>query len=324
MKEISINVAELPYRYQLQLAGITCNVATNCNVLQHTLRTWSVSESNQPASFSMQVLVSAEVDTYNDRPHFRGLQHLVIASFGPANIFVFDLARRLVSATVSLQLANDQSFWDRLLLPIALGVLGATVGVVPVHCACLSIDVQGLLIAGASGAGKSTLAVALAQNGFDYISDDWTYFSLEGTSLVAHGMSVPAKLLPDAVDHFPSLAAYPIRMALNQELAYELPPQDLDAAVRLACEPRWFLFLERIVEEGCRFDPISPDEAFDYIEGGVERLPPELGEAIHIRSAIIGEISQLSCWKFKYGGPPQIAVRGVHEFIVRQREKIPA
>ena len=69
-------------------------------------------------------------------------------------------------------------FWDRILLPIALGVLGPALGVVPVHSACLAIDGAGLLIAGASGAGKSTLSVALAQEGFDFISDDWTYLSL--------------------------------------------------------------------------------------------------------------------------------------------------
>ena len=90
-------------------------------------------------------------------------------------------------------------------LPIAMGVLGPAVGVVPVHAACLTFDGWEMFIAGDSGAGKSTLSVALAQHGFGYISDDWSYLTLQRDQLVSHGMSVSAKLLPDAVKYFPAL-----------------------------------------------------------------------------------------------------------------------
>ena len=55
--------------------------------------------------------------------------------------------------------------------------MGTTVGVMPLHSACLDHDGRGLLLAGNSGAGKSTLTVALARCGFSLISDDWTYIS---------------------------------------------------------------------------------------------------------------------------------------------------
>ncbi len=323
MRTIDIDEAALPVRFQLRLAGTTCRVATNSDVVGESLHKWrdggaEVSESG----FRLQVMVRPQTGTDLSRPHFRGMGHLVFGSFGPANRFIFDLERRTVVATVSEDAARDPPFWDRLLLPIALGVLGAAMGVVPVHSACLSVDGDGLLIAGGSGAGKSTLSVALAKNGFDYLSDDWTYVSLDEGRLVAHGMSAPAKLLPDAADYFPELCAYPVAMALNEELAYELPAADLGANVKLSCRARWFFFLERSMEEGCRLTRVSADESMRYVERSVERLPVELAHIAEARAAIVRQVSRLSCWKLVYGGSPEVAVRGLGEFVARQREAV--
>jgi hypothetical protein len=322
---IDIDAAQLAFRYQLRLAGAVCNVASNSYVLGKSLSKWRTAEPTAAeTALSLQIVVTSAKGDDLGNPHFRGLRHLVFASFGLANRFVFDLERHSVVATVSEEIAGNSVFWDRLLLPITMGVLGSTVGVVPVHAACLSVGEEGLLIAGASGAGKSTLAVALAKSGFGYLSDDWTYLSLKSERLVAHGMSVPAKLLPDAVGHFPELHAYRVSMALNQELAYELPPQDLGARVNLSCKPRWFIFLERTIDQGCHFTPIGAHEAHVYIERSVERLPAELDGTIQGRSAIIKQVSGLSCWKLNYSGSPEVAVRGLRDFVLRQREEIPA
>src|SRR5216684_4522173 len=78
----------------------------------------------------------------------RGLHHVVTASFGRSNVFVFDILRRTLSASVSAAIARDESFWKEKLIPITLGVLGSAMGLVPVHCACLELDGDGLLIAG--------------------------------------------------------------------------------------------------------------------------------------------------------------------------------
>jgi hypothetical protein len=140
--------------------------------------------------------------------------------------------------------------------------------------------------------------------------------------ITAHGMSVPAKLLPDCERFFPFLAGYPIRPALNQELAYELPAQDLGTQVELSCKPRWFFFLERGAVEECRLDIVSPDEALRYVEHSVERLPPELADIVQRRAAIMTAISRLCCWKLVYGGPPEIAVRGLQTFLARQQVEV--
>jgi hypothetical protein len=148
--------------------------------------------------------------------------------------------------------------------------------------------------------------------------------SQSGDQLTAHGMSVPAKLLPDCERFFPFLAGYPIRPALNQELAFELPPQDLATQVELYCQPRWFFFLERGTADGCRLDPVSPHEARQYVELSVERLPPELTDIARRRAAIMAKIPRLSCWKLTYGGPPAVAVQGLQQFIAQQPVEVPA
>jgi hypothetical protein len=316
-----IDSARLPYCHKLRLAGAHCRLTTNSLDLGETLQTWAAREvSEYSCSFSMQVLVTEQAGKNLLNPAFRGLHHLVVASFGGPNVFVFDLIRRNVFATVSSELATDRRFWDHLLLPIAMGVLGTSLGVVPVHCACLSIGGAGLLIAGVSGAGKSTLAVALSQNGFDYVSDDWTYLSLDNGRLVAHGMSVPAKLLPDAVAHFPVLAQHPLRMSLNQELSYEVQVERLGANVHFSCSPECFLFLERTQEEGSRFFAVSSGEVQEYFDRSLEPLPSQLPELMQARSSLIGRISRLPCWKLRYGGPPQTAVEALRAMMERQPE----
>jgi hypothetical protein len=324
-REVVIDASALTYGGELELAGAMCRFRTNSQVLRSTLRKWRANNTRDGiGSFEMQVVATGERDIGSRRPHFRGLGHLVTASFGESNIFVFDLARRKVIATISEEVAVDHGFWDRILLPIAMGVLGPAVGVVPVHAACLTFGGEGMLIAGDSGAGKSTLSVALAQNGFGYVSDDWTYLAAHSDQVVAHGMSVPAKLLPDAVKHFPALAHYPLGPALNEELAYELSPNELGAQVQLSCEPQWFFFLERTRELGCRLRPVCGEEARRYVERSVERLPPELGEMIHARAAVIEQISRLSCWKLSYGGPPDMAMRGLRTFFAERRHEVTA
>ncbi len=324
-REFVIDVMTLPHRLELQLAGALCRLSTNSHIVRDSLCKWRASNAQEVSgAFEMQVFVHCERDTGPRRPHFRGVRHLVIASFGEANIFIFDLARRNIRATVSEELAADRGFWDRILLPIAMGVLGPAVGVVPVHAACLTLNGEGLLIAGESGAGKSTLSVALAQGGFGYISDDWSYLSMQGGEIVVHGMSVPAKLLPDAVKYFPALARYELAPALNEEQAYELSLNDPGAHLQLSCIPRWFFFLERSTEPGCRLRPVCADQARRYVERSVERLPPELSKMIHARTSVVEQISRLSCRMLSYGGPPAVAVKGLQNFLAEQHQEVPA
>jgi hypothetical protein len=314
------------YRFSLHLAGIVCEVETNYRRLGFTLRRWTdvAGESNVTGKFAMQILVSACSAPGPEQPHFRGLNHVVVASFGHANVFVFDLLRLRIVAQVSEHVACDPLFWNERLLPIAVGVFGSTVGVVPVHCACLCLDGEGVLVAGISGAGKSTLSAALVQAGLGYVSDDWTYITRGDDRLLAHGLCTRIKLLPDAIDHFPLLAGHSLITALNGELAYEVAADTFGGDMVRSCVPLCCIFLERSTEFTSSFAPMSAEHVRLGFQSSVERLPSLLADAARTRSNIIEQLACLPSWTFRYGGAPQFAAQEIRSFVSTQKQELTA
>jgi hypothetical protein len=324
MKSVSVDPTILLYAQELRFAGVACDLITNSLELRALLSQLSHVENCEPGNrFSMRIVVNESSFDPIEEPHFRGLRHVVTASFGTGNIFIFDVLRRTLSASISRVAAIDLRFWREKLIPISLGVLGAAMGLVPMHCACLERNGDGLLIAGLSGAGKSTLSVALAQNGFSYVSDDWTYMSRHQSSLVAFGTSAPVKLLPDATNHFPSLTSYCPHKSMNGELAYEVDIADaFSVRIERACEPRWVIFLERIPDFRVEFASVASSKARSYLNSSVERLPTELYEASAMRDLTLEMVSRLPCWLLRYGGTPQVAAEYLVEFVANQTREI--
>jgi hypothetical protein len=249
------------------------------------------------------------------------MHHLVFAQFGPLNLFVFDIATRTVRAAVTRALARDFTFWQERLLPIVVGIFGASIGVLPLHAACLSVGGRGLLIAGASGAGKSNLSLALAQDGADFISDDWTYLTYEDGELSAHGLSAPIKLLPDAADFFPTLGHHDLRISLNGELAYELPPRELTLRVQSKCTPECLVFYERIPTGKPCFTRLSGERTREYIRSSIEPFPVQLSWLAERRERIASGLAKLSCWRFRHSGNPGSAARALHAFVAPQEAR---
>lgn len=309
--------AELPF----SLAGAACTLRTNSIELVHLFVTLQLrtDDPTTSAACSLCVEVMSEWSELAAEPHFRGLHHVVFATFGESNVFVFDLRRCNIVARVSGTLARNVDFWRWTLLPIAAGIMGASIGVLPVHAACLSHGDGGILIAGDSGAGKSTLTVALSQRGFHYVSDDWTYCSHTDRGLLAHGMNARVKLLPDAVRHFSFLANYETRPSMNGEVAYEVEPlEGFGAEVRRCCSPRMLIFLSRRPTSGAEFLRLSPPVALDYVQANVERLPIQLAASERVQSHLMDIVASLPCWSMRAGGtPPEIAAR-LEEFFTTQ------
>jgi hypothetical protein len=186
------------------------------------------------------------------------------------------------------------------------------------HCACLDKNGEGLLLAGASGTGKSTLAVALSRCGFAIVSDGWTYVGKNGDGLIAHGISAPVKLLPDAVQHFPELSGFEAAKASNGEMAFEVDAaHTLRAEVRRESSPRWLMFLERAETHGCDIVPFGDDVAQTFFENNAERLPVQLKEAAKTRTAVIQSLSGTNCWLARCGGPPHLVAEAISRFCER-------
>jgi hypothetical protein len=317
-----VNRTALPLQADLLIAGAHCAFATNSEQILASVDRWrcaSCPRSNR--TFEMNVVLDTSLPADRDvrtQTHFRGLHHLVFATIGTHELFVFDLFRKQVAGAVSQASASDPTFWSSHWLPITVGVMGTTVGVVPVHSACLDLDGKALLIAGASGAGKSTLSVALAHCGFSLISDDWTYVSQEAAALMVHGIDAPVKLLPDAIQYFPEFSGRTPKTWFNGELAFEIEHEEFcSGSAPLRSRPHWLLFLERRSKSGCSFVPCSAQDAQAFFESSAERLPDQVPEASVARSAVIRSIANCRCWRLRTGESPQVTADAIRQFCER-------
>jgi hypothetical protein len=318
-KSHQINHQTLPLRATLLIAGAHCSLSTNSEEIVFATSQWQGDCSRHTAcAFDLDVLLDPSLPGHRDlktQTHFRGLHHLVFATIGDHEVFTFDLLRRRVVGAVSKTTAGDPNFWNAHWLPITVGVMGTTVGVVPLHSASLDRDGQGLLLAGVSGAGKSTLSVALAREGFSLISDDWTYISRDHSELVAHGINAPVKLLPDAARHFPELSSRTPKMWFNGELAFELPAGEIcGKPSKLSSRPRWLFFLERDQTPGTDFIPTTAADVRHFYESSAELLPDQLPEAKALRSETIHEIANCPAWRIRTGESPQVTAAAIAHF----------
>jgi hypothetical protein len=316
---VNFNTATLPLRAEFHLADARCLLSTNSHEVLKTSLAWQSSDKifSVRRTFHMDIIESDSCAlAATDCTHFRGLRHLVFAKIEPRSFITFDLLRRRVMGVLSPAAARDLHFWNSKFLPITIGLLGTTMGIAPLHCACLDRNGDALLVAGNSGAGKSTLTAALAKQGFGVVSDDCTYVSKDGAELVAHGLFSRVKLLPDAVRFFPELQDFAPKETLNGEIAHEIDPASVfQSKVKTRSRPKWMLFLERKAEHGSQFVRCAPEHFAHFFEKNAEKLPLELQDAIRGRSEIIQSLSRCNSWILQTGDSPMQTAAAIDEFL---------
>jgi hypothetical protein len=308
-----------PLRESFIAAGVTLAIATNSKcILEAARKTFEPpAEPSLPAEVIMRLWVdsAARASPPWPPPYFRGLDHLVFAAFDLENAFLVDLGKRRVIGTFSPAMAADLDYWNRVVFPALFGIVSPAVGIAALHCACIARNGNALLLAGTSGSGKSTLSLALARNGFNFLSDDWTYVSRQGSQLLAWNSMSRLKLLPDARDHFPELAALEPGVSVNGELAYELDPEDVFGVHRSEhAEPRWVLFLRR--QESAEFTLIemSSTEAAMRLGEDLEDLPAMLCDARMFLEETVKNLATRRCWELQYGGDPHAIAQALSRF----------
>jgi hypothetical protein len=300
------------------LAGISCAISSKDSQLRHILSVASPAECSK-VRCHLHVAVG-DGDTQRGPLHVRGAHHIVWVTFGASNVFLFDLLRCRITARVTPSLARDRAFWEDEFMPLASGLCGSAIGLLPAHSACLSFGDCGLLLAGQSGAGKSTLALALALRGMELLNDEWSYCSLRDGRLRVHAWNTPLKLLPDAVQYFPPLALLTPMRAMNGEIAIEFDPGRLFQRVRRrrSCAPRAIVFYERKPHGPSSL--VVQDDAFvrEYFEASLEQLPDCLGGAQQTRRSLVTAISRLPCWRFASAYKPKRAALELSQFFREQ------
>jgi hypothetical protein len=292
--------------------GAICSLSTNC---QYVLD--AAQDSFFPVDLpltSVDFSVRFWVDNTDPaqppwpKPYVRGLNHLIYASFDAGSSLLADLRTRRVIGRFSPGMASDTAYWKTVIFPMLLTIVGASVGIAELHCACVTRNRNGLLLAGSSGSGKSTLALALSQIGFGFLSDDRTFCSLKNGSVLAWGLPTRLKLRREAAKWFEELRyAQPI----DTQGEIWLEPEHFLGLTRVQrCQPHSLLFLERQEASKFRLSRMSSSEASNRLRGD---LMGELPDAFARRSAAVEKLVELPCWLLQYGGQPQAIALQISE-----------
>ena len=305
-------------------AGSALRVETNSPAILSAARaTFSQTPACAVRAFEFKLLVERQSSSDDQRqccdsrtqPYFRGRDHLVIAVYG-GGAMLFDLLGCRAVGVFSEELAADENYWRRVIFPVAIGIISASIGTVPLHCATLVRNGRGLHISGLSGAGKSTLSVALAQRGFALLSDDWTYFTRNDASVAAYGVPVPVKLMPAARQFFPELLRLSPTVSLNGELAFEVDPCALfSASSTFSCTPERIIFLRRRPRMRPQWSRLSPAHVENQFRPALERMPEVLHRARDEQHGIIAAVAQLESWSLICGGDPHQIAAEIENFI---------
>jgi len=301
--------AKTPLCEYYTAAGAVCSFSTNCEALLQAARESFLPVEAPPASVDFSIRFW--VDSANlsqppwPKPYVRGLDHLAFAGFDSGSSMLADLRTRRVIGRFSAGMAADRAYWKTVIFPIMLTVVGASVGIAELHCSCVAKHQKGLLLVGPGRSGKSTLAVALAQIGFGFLSDDRTLCSWRAGKLLAWGLATTLKLRSEAAVHFEEFKDEEPTHLLNGERVFRFEPEfELGLERVRLCEPRLLVFLERSERPAFCLTTMSSAEAAARLEAD---LMAELPDAAALQMEVVEKLADRPCYLLQYGGRPQNA-----------------
>jgi hypothetical protein len=294
--------------YGLFLAGgAVCEIRTNSTSILNAARvSFLPAEETDVVEFGMRFWEDSRVGGQAPwpKPYVRGLGQMVFAGFDCGSAVLINLHSREAIGRFSAGMAGDSGYWAEVILPMIVSIAGGALGVAELHCACVSKNQNGLLLAGPSRSGKSTLSLALSQAGFEFLSDDRTLCSMREGRLAAWGMPVLPKLRREAAAWFPQLRGREPRHLQKGELVFRCSPAgDLRFSRAKVCEPQCVIFLEQKPGSGFELGPMRRQDAVTRLE---KDLMAELPEAVDTQAAIINRLADLPRWHLQYSAPPQV------------------
>jgi hypothetical protein len=168
----------------------------------------------------------------------------------------------------------------------------------PVHAACVALDGRGLLLCGPSGAGKSVLALAAAQTGLAFVSDDASYL-VRGEPGRVLGRCDLLRLKPSAAGVVNGLEGFAtVEDDEAGERVYELDPaRDFGMATAGECRVEAVVLLERAMEGPAELSTATSAEATSLLE---QTLPLAAEQVAEAQIAGLRGLGALPCWRLRY------------------------
>ena len=321
--------AVTPLNGRFLAAGMHLSIATNFEPVLSAAR--DAFEEAHPGCEGVEdirlrcwVEDASPASSENTKPYFRGLDHLIFCGFDSCNSFLLNVKDGCGIGRFTSQVASDSNFWGALAFPVLLTVLGTSAGLASLHCACIAWKGSGLLLAGESGAGKSTLSLALAQSGFDFLSDDRTLVGAHQGRLLAWGLSREMKQRAESVAQFPFLSQIEPSGVYQRadELRFDAGKISGIHHIR-CCEPRWLVFLERQSRPAFSLTAIPPHDAALRLESQLLRASAEAQEK---QRRVVEHLANRECYRLQYCGDPRTVAGALHSLVVNgwKAEKQPA
>jgi energy-coupling factor transporter ATP-binding protein EcfA2 len=308
---------QTPLRGNFTVAGAGCEIRANSESILAAARESfvAVDSPQQVVDLRMRLWVDPEIRSQPPwpKPYLRGLEHLVFAGFDTGSSMLADVRAARVIGRLSPDMAADQTYWKTVIFPMLLSIVGGSLGIVELHCACVSMNGRALLLTGPSGAGKSTLSYALAQAGWGFLSDDRTLCFEKSGGVFTWALPTHLKLRQQGRNWFPALQEREPTHREKGEWVYRLEPQDDLGLERIRCSgPAAIIFLEQ--QEASSFDltPVSSRDAALLLH---QELMPELPDAASKQAATIARLVEVPRWRLRYGGRPQEVARKITEFF---------
>jgi hypothetical protein len=188
---------------------------------------------------------------------------------GDSYLFV-DLVRSEIAGTLSGDFFAANLENQRGLFFFAFLLALSSHGLYGIHASGLSYRGHGLLLVAGSGCGKTTLAVALAAQGWNYLSDDAVLLHNSGNTKDVEALAFgrPFSCGSDMISHFPQLASIieetPLlsngKRLLDVGLLY--PDRFLPR-----CRPDMIVFPEIVDAPVSRLAPLTQTEALTRLIG---------------------------------------------------------
>lgn len=143
--------ASTPYSNSFSAAGVCVEVVTNSTeILRAAAETFDQACPIQKPAVLMRLWDdgSCADEPRWPRPHLRGIDDLVYAGFDRGSFALIDLRSLTIIGRFSQSLASDVHYWGRVIFPMFMSVIGASVGILELHCACVEKNGRGMLLCG--------------------------------------------------------------------------------------------------------------------------------------------------------------------------------
>jgi hypothetical protein len=149
--------------------------------------------------------------------------------------------------------------------------------------------------------------MAMAREGFAFLSDDRTYCSVETGELAAWGIGASVKLRSEARMWFKDLVnREPTEVQDGESVLRFDPEHDFGLKRAKFCQPECLIFLEQ--HQGLEFcvTKMSSADAAERIDQELMAEPPALFKE---QRKIIDRLIAIPCWNLRYGGHPAAVAR---------------